>query len=165
MARKKQTKVVFAPDDVFLVPLGDGTSSVGQVLAIEQGTLGSVLCAFFDLRLSAQSALKVTDLSVDHLTSILFVSNNLLEEGAWNVLANIPHFDYSQFIDIEKLRAKKFVGIRVVGCDYVAEFLRAYHALCPWNDWHDPAYLDTLLISSDKKPKHLVMKNGKNTRI
>lgn len=29
----------------------------------------------------------------------------------------------------------------------------------PWDDWHDPEYLDKLLISPDKKPENLIYKN------
>ena len=31
--------------------------------------------------------------------------------------------------------------------------------LAPWDDWHDPFYLDKLLLSPDKKPKNVILKS------
>ena len=39
------------------------------------------------------------------------------------------------------------------------DFIKAYFSLAPWDDWHDPEYLDKLLISPDKKPESLIYKN------
>ena len=39
------------------------------------------------------------------------------------------------------------------------DFIKAYFSLAPWDDWHDPEYLDKLLISPDKKPENLIYKN------
>lgn len=39
------------------------------------------------------------------------------------------------------------------------DFIKAYFSLALWDDWHDPEYLDKLLISPDKKPENLIYKN------
>lgn len=36
--------------------------------------------------------------------------------------------------------------------------MNAYYSLVPWNSFHDPNYLDSLLISIDKKPNKVVLK-------
>jgi len=46
----------------------------------------------------------------------------------------------------------------VIGSAIVNEFLNAYYALQPWDDWKDPHYLDSLLVSPDKKPTKLLYK-------
>lgn len=40
------------------------------------------------------------------------------------------------------------------------DFIKAYFSLAPWDDWHDPEYLDKLLISPDKKPENLIIKTN-----
>lgn len=36
--------------------------------------------------------------------------------------------------------------------------MNAYFALEPWDDWKDPHYLDSLLVSPDNGPERLVLK-------
>ena len=42
------------------------------------------------------------------------------------------------------------MGINTEGSAIIDDLL-SYFSLAPWDDWHDPEYLDKLLISPDKK--------------
>jgi hypothetical protein len=53
-----------------------------------------------------------------------------------------------------------FVGASVHGSGILNEFVNAFYGLTPWDDWHDPYYLDHLLVSPEKKPvQRLVYKS------
>ena len=59
----------------------------------------------------------------------------------------------------EPLRASGFIGATITGSGIVDDFVNAFHGLAPWDDWHDPRYLDTLLLDPSKKPRGLVYKD------
>jgi regulator of RNase E activity RraB len=60
----------------------------------------------------------------------------------------------------EHLRSNGFVGAKIIGSGIVNRFLNAYYGFEAWDDWHDPNYLDTLLISPTKRPKHPILKKS-----
>jgi hypothetical protein len=62
----------------------------------------------------------------------------------------------------EALREKNFVGASVRGSGIVNKFLNAFYSLHAWDDWHDPNYLDKLLISPTMKPSSLIYKRNQN---
>ncbi len=90
--------------------------------------------------------------------SLLFTTRDLLDSGDWKVVTNTPIELPRKRLPYEDLRSSGFIGAKVIGSRIVAEFANAYCALAPWNDWHDPNYLDRLLLSPDLKPKTLVFK-------
>jgi hypothetical protein len=145
--------------DIFLVKLKDGTLVVGQVVGQERQVLNSVSCAFFDLRLTSEDDLvTVHELTDDKLIAVLFVTRDLLDNSAWRVVAHGAVTVPEAQLPNESLRASGFVGAKVRGSGIVEKFLNAFYALLPWDDWHNPAYLDDFLISPDKKPANLISK-------
>lgn len=154
MAKKKR---LLHEGDVFTVLLSDDDFAVGQVVGQEKSVLNSVSCIFFDLKLpTTEEASKATSFSVNQVIASLFVTRDLLDAGVWATQRSTQVPIPKEMLPYESLRGSGFVGAKAIGSNNVAKFLEAFHQLRPWDEWHDPCYLDTLLISPDKKPHHLI---------
>jgi hypothetical protein len=144
--------------DWFCVPLRDGSNSLGQVVEHRDLVFNSVLCAFFPARYR-EAEFHIDQESTDGaLLSLLLVTRDLLDAGVWLVVAPGQPVEFSRHIDLAALRARRFVGVDIIGSGIIINFLEAYHGLYPWNGFHRPDYLDGLLISPDRKPANIVLK-------
>lgn len=141
--------------DVFSVELSDGDYVTGQVVGREREVLNSITCAFFGTKLGEPAS--GLD-SAGALISCLFVSADLLNRGKWKITGNESISIAQEDQPFEHLRSNGWVGAKMMGSGNVEEFLNAYHRLCYWDDWHDPTYLDALLIDPSAKPKRLKLK-------
>jgi len=143
----------FDSGDIFGVPLPDGSIALGQVLSRERQALNSVGCAFFS------AACSVTGPLPDSLTPIsaLLVTPDLLNKGAWPLLAKRDVVVPPQQRPYEQFRDSGWVGVKVTGSGIAQEFLAAYHRLCPWDDWYVPDYLDRLLLPGVARPDGVVL--------
>jgi hypothetical protein len=154
MRKKKQKWDI---GDVFVVPLEDGTYSSGQVISCEDSAMGSVVCAFSsDKSETVRSAVDTNFGGI--LIAVLFVTRDLLDSGKWQVVDNRPIVSFEQYLNLSELRKKGFVGVKIVGSFNVTTLLNAFHKLIPWNNFHNPNYLDSLLVSSDRKPADILLK-------
>ena len=145
-----------AVGDVFLIPLRDGTFSMGQVVGFEPLVLNSVSCAFFAIRSHSDENVDAVELSSDRLYSIQFVTRDLLLKGKWRIIRNENPSVKTSELPYESLRNIGFVGAKVIGSGIMEQFANAYFALSPWDDWHDPQYLDKLLRSAHLRPNSLI---------
>ncbi len=141
--------------DCFLVPLKDTTFLVAQVLRAEPTLLNSVSCALFNRRTESSAPPKP---SVGSLFSTLFTTRDLLDLGEWRVFAAYPVEVPREIFPFEPLREAGWVGAKVIGSRTVNSFANAYCGLELWDDWHDPNYLDRLLLSPELKPQTLMLK-------
>lgn len=159
-AMKRRKRVVWNVGDIFIVPQKDGKYSVGQVIGREREALNSVTCAFYGIRLDEKPTGRVDlELPTRKVIAIHFVTPESLNFGMWIVVGHAEPANTEMFDDIlGQLKRDGFVGATVTGSGIIREFLDAFFGLAPWDDWADPNYLDTLLISPDKKPKHLLYK-------
>ncbi|MDY6992071.1 MAG: Imm26 family immunity protein [Pseudomonadota bacterium] len=158
MGRKNQKWNI---GDIFTVQLNDGTFVVGQVIGREAKVLNSVTVAFYDLRFdSEEEVLNLESLASEDIFSTVFATRESLDSGTWHIVGQCPVVVPENMMPYEDLRSAGFVGAIVRGSGILDEFLNAYYALMPWDDWKDPDYLDQLLISKDKKPQNLVYKNN-----
>ena len=152
MGRKKEQS--WGPGDVFTVALKDGTVTRGQVLERMMKNVAS--CAFYDLKTPAEDA--EPSVAEQRLISLAATSIERLDRGDWHVLGSQPlGVDRSRWPN-EGARASGWVGAKIFDAAIIEEFLNAYYGLCPWDDWHDPAFLDSLLVAPEKKPTKLVYK-------
>jgi hypothetical protein len=147
MARKQK----WGAGDNFLVPLKDGTFGQGQVVIAAQNAMNSAVCVFSGTRHHGQPEILDTPLPGNSI-SILFVTRDLLDSGRWQVRNNEANFWAADQIHFGELEGKGFVGAKIIGSGIVERLLSAFHGLEPWNDFHDPNYLDGLLLSRDRKP-------------
>lgn len=146
------------PGDFFALPLADGSSSIGQVVAYEPEALNSALCAFFSRRaVKLPTCISVPPTS-DELVAILFVTRDLLDAGTWHILGRGEPLPAAPYIDLDTLRTRRFVGAKVVGSGIAMKLMDAYFGLYPWNGFAQPDYLDKLLISIDRRPRNVLLK-------
>ncbi len=145
MPKKKTLSV----GDVFAIRMRDDGFAVGQILDA-RGPMNSVGIALFDERCARPDDAMTIDISEERAFSIIFCTRDLLDDGVWTVVGNRP---------IE-IRPESFPHTKkVIGSFNVMKLVEAYFGLVLWDDWHDPQYLDKLLISADKKPKNVVHKH------
>lgn len=158
--RMSDTSQKWKIGDVFTVQTADTRHVLGQVIGREAEILNSVSVAFFDLRFESwRDAANVQDLPLDRLFASLLTTRDLLDSGEWRVVCNRASTIPSSLFPYESLRTSGFVGARIIGSGNVNEFLDAFYGLAAWDDWHDPNYLDGLLISLEKKPANLLYKH------
>jgi immunity protein 26 of polymorphic toxin system len=157
VARKRQA---WSVGDIFTIQLKDGQHGLGQVVSQERRLLNSVGVAVFDCRVPSSAAASVTEPMVASAFAILFTTRDLPDSGAWRVVATGAVRLPKHLLPYEDLRASGFVGAKVVGSGILTKLFNAFYALAPWDDWHDPHYLDGLLLSPDKKPHRLAFKSS-----
>ncbi|AFI92512.1 hypothetical protein F6Q07_10300 [Pectobacterium parmentieri] len=153
-ARKKKWNI----GDLFTVPLQDHSFSIGRVVGFEPKALNSAICAFYAHHVDAVPDNEII-LSDNELISVLFVTRDLLDSGDWKVFSassNVFHLD--KYIDLSSLRSNGFIGVKSIGSGLIIELMNAYYKLSPWNDYFNPNYLDSLILSPDKKPKDVILK-------
>jgi hypothetical protein len=159
--------------DIFLVPNADLQYTLGQVLGLERRTLLSAACAFFDERIASRESADSLCLDPNQCFAALLVTPDGLDEGVWPVVGHRPVtlssrlYPYGRSLAIRRfwsffglglsLLTRKLPNPKIHGSGNVSEFINAFYGLRAWDDWFDPNYLDTLLLSPEKKPKKLVL--------
>jgi len=139
--------------DLFEIPLRDGSRVLGQVVGREADALNSAAVALFDLRLAAGSPPPdPAQARTATVFSALFVTRDLLDHGTWKVMGRTAPRLAGASRPQEHLRAKGWVGAKIIGSGTVREFAEAFYGLSPWDDFHDPHYLDRLLVDPSVKP-------------
>jgi hypothetical protein len=151
--RKQQWKV----GDVFVIGLRDGTHAIGQIVGREAEVLNSVSVALFNQRVDRPEKAIDGDRSESHAFSILFATRDLLDSGVWQIVGTRPVEIAPSRFPFESTRPAGFVGARVIGSKIVGELASAFFGLVPWDDWHDPHYLDKLLVSPDRIPPNRIL--------
>lgn len=144
--------------DIFTVETSDGMHVVGQIVGQERTVLNSVSVAFFDIRLQDPKEVEEISIDPDLIFSMVFATRDLFDSGKWKVVANRQVAVEPNQLPNEDLRATGFVGAKVIGSGILEEFLEAFYALTPWDDWAEPDYLDRLLVAPSKKPARLIYK-------
>lgn len=155
-ARKK-----WKAGDIFAIPLNDGRFSAGQVVGVESDMPESATIALFDKPVEYASRESVCpELQGSTVYSSLFATVDHLQSGAWMCVCNEAIQTEVRPKDFYTHQASGWIGARVIGSAIISEFVNAYYGLAPWDNWHDPNFLDTLLWSKDFKPVgRLVYKN------
>ena len=139
--------------DVFTVPQTDGKHSLGQVVGQEREALNSVVCAFFDLRGECtESDWAPQLLRRKDVIALLFVTRDLLDRGRWRVVGWREPSKLGQDGIVDEARSNRYIGVEIRGSGIVEKFLNAFYGLHPWDAWHNPRYLDRLLIDPSRKP-------------
>lgn len=147
--------------DYFTIQLSDKSYSIGQVVARDPLTLKNApICAFFKYQLKSAPPKMELIPNDTELIAILFVSRDHLDSGNWRVFAKgNPLSPEMYFPDIENRREKGFVGTKIIGSGIVMKLMDAYFGLFPWDGFFEPDYLDKLLVSPDRKPEKVMLKN------
>ena len=142
--------------DVFIIGQSDGLCTAGQV--IEPVLKNVVSCAFYDIRTACDITATTLDLAIRHLVAVLSVSREKLDLGKWRIVGNQPVAIDRELWPNEEFRRDSWVGAKIYDAAIVEELLNAFNGLVAWDNFHDPTYLDKLLVAPDRKPKHVVYK-------
>lgn len=145
--------------DVFLIPLTDGSFAIGQLVKITKEALNSVICAFYDLRLETPNDYSTEFLDDGNIISVQFVTPDLLKRGVWKVVDSRADINLYEYIDLDEIIEKKYIGVDIIGSGNIRNFLSAYFGLYPWNFWFKPDYCDLLLLDHVSKPDNLIFES------
>lgn len=153
---KRRKRIDFKSGDIFTVPLMDNRFTLGQVL--DQRWPNVVRIALFDKTIDRLQEIDITEFcKSDNLISLVEVTKEQLAFGAWKIVGNkevnIPISKYPN----EQFRNNQWIGSITYDAALAEDFLNAFYALIPWDDWYDPHFLEKLLIDISKKPQNLIL--------
>lgn len=158
MGKKKKAEWKFG--DVFLIPLKKNELyGVGQVLDLQMKNI--VRCALYNERIDNPNQFDIDKSCMrSNLISLVASTREQLDAGVWEIMGNkkidIPKKEYPN----EKFRGS-WIGAKHYDSGLLEDFLKAYHAMIPWDDWFDPNYLDQMLVDITKKPRELILIKSK----
>jgi len=154
--RKRKKRQAWGAGDVFVVEQRDGLCSLGQVIELLMPNVAS--CAFYDIRVKCDTSAGPFGLPMKHLIATLSVTREQLDFGKWKVVGHEPVTLDRELWPNDKFRTNGWIGAKMYDASIAEELLDAYNALVPWDDWGDPAFLDKLLASPERKPMHVLYK-------
>ena len=154
---KKSKQQNWSKGDIFLVPLSDGTFSVGQVISNIFRSHDSVICAYLLTRVENERIKPILD--KDKTVAMLLTTCDLLDAGTWSIVGHEPPILNPNNFNLEHLSTGDFVGVDIIGSGVVMKFMEACFGLYPWDGFYKKNFLDSLLLSPDKKPKGVVCNN------
>lgn len=146
------------PGTLFSIPLGDGTFSAGQVISHEPDALNSVLVILFDQRYSTAPRDPDAAMNKANALALQLTTPDLFKRKQWACFASTtPVYKPTDHPQLEQARKSGFIGVKVIGSGILISLLRAAHGLDPWDDWHDPNYLDKLLMPARSRPTAAIL--------
>jgi hypothetical protein len=141
--------------DVFIVPLLNNKYAVGQVLDLMMANI--VRCAFYDELVDNISNIDISKVcDSNKLISLVATSREQLDYDVWKIIGNKEVLIPKSRFPNEECRSKGWVGAIIHDAALAEDFLNAFYALAPWDDWYNPNYLDEFLVDISKKPKNLI---------
>lgn len=143
--------------DVFSIELREDFSVIAQVLSYEADAMGSYLCAFTMVPLHKES--QSADLDQSDVISVQFVTADSFRMPEWRRITSAPVLPIEGFLDLQAAREVGFIGTEIFGGRNVTKFLCACFGLRAWDDWANPNYLDSMLLSGAPRPPLARMKS------
>ena len=155
MSRKR---VRWSEGDIFVIELNDGTYINGQILDLQMKNV--VRCALFNER---ENNIRPIELCCqqNNLISLIATTREQLDYGIWEIIGNkeieINRVEYPN----EQFRGNGWIGAKIYDASIIEEFVEAFYALTPWDNWADPNYLDKLLYDINLKPANIILSRTK----
>ena len=154
MAKKFKWKA----GDLFVIPLINKKLCIGQVLDLQMPNI--VRIALYDKVIDNINYNNLNRLNqfvkLNNLISLIATSTEKLDNKEWKVIGNkdveIPISKYPN----EEFRSKGWVGAIHYDSGLVEDFINSFFSLLPWDDWHNPNFLDEFLIDPNIKPENLL---------
>ncbi len=151
----RRKKINWQTGDVFVVPLSNGKVNVGHALG--QSMPNSVRIALYKEVFNNDEVPSVDQLcKEDNLISLIEVTSEQLTYGVWKIIGNKPVQIPLERQPNEQFRSARWVGASFSDAALAEDFLNAFYALGPWDNWYDPNYLDKYLVDPSKKPDNLI---------
>ena len=119
-----------------------------------------VRCAIYDMSVTEAELTNASTILEDAtLISLVATTREQVDFGVWKVVGNRAIGLPKRRFPNQKFERQGWVGAKIYDAAIVEAFCNAFHCLVPWDDWADPNYLDTLLVSQKLKPRKLMLKN------
>lgn len=142
--------------DIFAIPLNNGKYAIGHVL--DQRMPNTIRIAIYDEVIDSLESVNVSELcKSEKLLSLLEVTKEQIDFGVWKVIGNKPTTIPISRYPNEQYRDKKWAGSSIYDAALAEDFVNAFYALIPWDDWYVPNFLEEFLIDKSKKPTNLIL--------
>jgi hypothetical protein len=132
--------------DVYIVPLIDGSFTIGQVLSKNHCT-----CVVYDFRSLTQPTITQTEFKALKPISILHLSNgDFLNKGHWGII-----FNEKVTLNPDSGHGGAYGQIGCLsygGCGVLTDLADAYWGLTPWNTLGKEDYYDKMLLKNVSRP-------------
>jgi len=152
----KRKKVKWELGDIFGITLKNNKYCVGHILS--QRMPNTIRIALYDEVIDNLETIDVHKLCYrPDLISLIEVTKEQVEFGVWKIIGNKKSDVPISMHPNEQFRSQKWIGSSVYDAALAEDFVNAFYALIPWDDWYDPNFLNELLINIDKKPKNLIL--------
>lgn len=156
----RRKKLNWKPNEVFAIPLMNGKYATGHIL--DQRMINTVRIAIYDELIKEIDTIDLSTLiNAEDLISLIEVTREKLDSGVWPIIGTKDNVIPIDKFPNEQYRANKWINSLVYDAGLAEDFINAYYALTPWDDWYDPNYLNKFLISLSKKPNNLLYKKEK----
>ena len=151
----RRKKVSWCNGDVFAIPLDNGKYSIGHIL--DQRLINTIRIALFDEVIESINDITVDTLcDIQKLISLIEVTKEQVEYGVWKIIGKKESLIAQDKYANEKFRKNDSAGSKVYDAALAEDFVNAFYALIPWDDWFNPDYLDNFLVDKSKKPSNLI---------
>jgi Immunity protein 26 len=148
-------KIKWTYGDVFIIKLLNGKFCVGQILDLQMDNI--VRVSLFNEVISNLVTLDLSKIcQLENLISLVAVSRENLDNGTWKIEGNKEISIPLSMFPNEKFRFNGWIGSVVYDSGLAEDFLNSFFALLPWDDWHDPNFLDEFLVDKKMKPQNLI---------
>lgn len=152
----RRTRISWHPKALFRIPLPDGNGRLGQVIGLM--TPNVAYCAFSSREASAGT--EALPLQRSEIIAALAVTREQLDYGVWQIVGHAPPvLSIAEFAN-EKFATMGYVGARIYDGALAEDLLAAYAGLTEWDDWHDPNYLDGLLLPPCTRPAGALLRSS-----
>lgn len=148
-------KIKWNNGDVFAIPLEDGSYSVGQILDLMM--INIVRIALYDEKVKDIHNSNLNQFcKTDNLVSLVTCTREQLDYNIWKIIGNKEQVIPLKMFPYEDKRDNGWIGAITYDAAIIEDFVNSFYGFLPWDDWHDPNFLDELLIDKSKKPSNLI---------
>ncbi len=120
---------------------------LGQIVSLELDDLGCAACAFWPER-----GASVLEQLASPPISVQLVTPELLLRRVWPIRGNAPVLIEPELRQYEQFRSEGWIGAKIIGAGIIRQLLSACRGFVPWDQFHDPKYLDSLLAPGVSPP-------------
>ncbi len=150
----KRNRTNWTNGDIFGVPLKNG--SVGLVQIVDT-MLPNIIYVAISSSLTSEHSDEIKKFQADSVISLIAVTRHAFDFEFKKLGHDKPSFKKSDFKN-ELTKSNGYIGSVTYDAGLIIDFLNAYNKLTPWDDWHNPNYLDSFLVSDKLKPTDLIYK-------
>jgi hypothetical protein len=154
---KRRKRIKWSNGDLFAVPLVDGT--FGLVQAVDHWLPHWIYTGVTDHRFTNLPS-DVVAMGQKNVIARIAVSDDAFDFGDFMRLGHAEPLARRKDFANEQFASNGYIGAVSYTAGILVDFLSAWHAISPWNQYKDSDYFDKLLAKGIKRPDNVIMKNG-----